>query len=101
MSTKTKIMKEAMSLFAEKGYEGMTMKEIAKRVGVTAPAVYAFYESKADLFIQICKGFLGNHFQIAFEQTMKDVDRPAKDKLEDIVRDIFKFQMDKPVEIKV
>lgn len=101
MSRKSEIIEEALLLYAEKGYEGMTLKEIAKRVGVTAPAVYAFFKNKEDLFVHMCKGFLGTHFQIAFDHTQQLNKQTAEEKLESIVRDIFVFQISKPMEIKV
>jgi AcrR family transcriptional regulator len=44
------ILDAAMSVFAEKGYEGGTMREIATRLGVTEPALYRHYAGKEALF---------------------------------------------------
>lgn len=44
------ILDAALSVFAEKGYEGGTMREIAARVGVTEPALYRHYAGKEALF---------------------------------------------------
>lgn len=44
------ILDAAMSVFAEKGYEGGTMREIASRLGVTEPALYRHYAGKEALF---------------------------------------------------
>jgi AcrR family transcriptional regulator len=40
------ILDAALAVFGEKGYEAGTMREIAKRVGVSEPAIYRHYESK-------------------------------------------------------
>lgn len=40
------ILDAALFVFGEKGYEAGTMREIARRVGVTEPAIYRHYESK-------------------------------------------------------
>ncbi len=101
MSTKDAILSTAMLLYAEKGYEGMTMKEIATRIGVTPPAVYAYFESKEDLFLQICKGFLHEHFQVAFTHTEAAQHLTAKQQLEQMLRGIFEFQINQPISIKV
>jgi len=37
-------------LFAERGYEGMTMDELAARAGVTKPVIYAIVRSKDELY---------------------------------------------------
>jgi AcrR family transcriptional regulator len=44
------ILDAASCVFAEKGYEGGTMREIAARVGVTEPALYRHYAGKEALF---------------------------------------------------
>jgi AcrR family transcriptional regulator len=52
-STKRRIINEALTLFSTKGYESVTVAEIAKAVGVTAPALYKHYKSKQDIFSAI------------------------------------------------
>ncbi len=37
-------------LFVERGYDGMTMEELAARAGVTKPVIYSIVPSKAELF---------------------------------------------------
>jgi AcrR family transcriptional regulator len=49
-TTKQRILSEALTLFSMKGYEPVTVAEIAKAVGVKAPALYKHYKSKQDIF---------------------------------------------------
>jgi len=49
-STKQLILAEALTLFSTKGYESVTVAEIANAVGVKAPALYKHYKSKQDIF---------------------------------------------------
>ena len=49
-TTKERILTEALTLFSERGYESVTVAEIAKAVGVKAPALYKHYKSKQDIF---------------------------------------------------
>jgi AcrR family transcriptional regulator len=44
------ILDAALAVFAEKGYEGGTMREIAGRLGLTEPALYRHYAGKEALF---------------------------------------------------
>jgi AcrR family transcriptional regulator len=44
------IEQAAMSVFAERGYLGASIDEIARRAGVSAPVVYDHFESKLDLY---------------------------------------------------
>ncbi|MFV0393138.1 MAG: TetR/AcrR family transcriptional regulator [Coprobacillaceae bacterium] len=50
MNTKERIIKEALYLFAEKGYGAVSVAEIAKAVGIKAPSLYKHYKSKQDIF---------------------------------------------------
>ena len=49
MSTKEKILDAALTLFAENGYDGTTVEQIANIVGIKAPSLYKHYKSKEDI----------------------------------------------------
>jgi AcrR family transcriptional regulator len=49
-STKERILTEALTLFSVKGYEAVSVAEIAKAVGIKAPSLYKHYKSKQDIF---------------------------------------------------
>lgn len=46
MTTKEKILKQALCLFAEKGYNALYVGEIASAVGIKAPSLYKHFKSK-------------------------------------------------------
>jgi AcrR family transcriptional regulator len=46
----------ATDLFAERGYRGASIEEIARRSGVTPPVVYDHFSSKLDLYRQLLEG---------------------------------------------
>jgi len=48
----------AAELFAERGYRGASIEEIARRSGVTPPVVYEHFDSKRDLYREL----LERHF---------------------------------------
>ena len=48
MSTKEKILDAALTLFAENGYDGTSVEQIANIVGIKAPSLYKHYKSKED-----------------------------------------------------
>lgn len=48
-TTKERILKEALALFAEKGFEAVSVACIAKAVGIKAPSLYKHYKSKQDI----------------------------------------------------
>lgn len=49
-----KFLSEAALLFAEKGYAGADMGELARRAGVSKGSIYNYFESKEDLFLYVC-----------------------------------------------
>ena len=53
MKTKEKILTEAVKLFAEEGFEAVTVEKIADAVGIKAPSLYKHYRSKQDIFDSI------------------------------------------------
>jgi AcrR family transcriptional regulator len=51
--TRQRILDTAGRLFAEQGYEGTTLQQIADRMGVTKAAVYYYFHTKAEIFSAI------------------------------------------------
>ncbi|MDT0016137.1 TetR/AcrR family transcriptional regulator [Listeria swaminathanii] len=51
--TKKRVKEAALTLFAEKGYDGTVLSEIAKAVGIKTPSLYAHFPSKEALFLEI------------------------------------------------
>jgi len=49
-STKQKIIEESLKLFSEKGYEGVSMREIASAVGIKGASIYNHFKGKEDIF---------------------------------------------------
>jgi len=52
-NTKQQIINQALTLFSERGYEGVSMRDIAKNVGIQAPSLYNHFESKEAIFNSI------------------------------------------------
>lgn len=50
-TTKTAILETAIPLFARAGFNGISMRTIAKQVGITAPTVYHHFPDKQALYI--------------------------------------------------
>lgn len=48
MTTKEKITEEALTLFAEKGYKGTSVKNIADAVGIKDASLYNHFKSVSD-----------------------------------------------------
>ena len=50
METKDKILEAALELFADRGYQAVSVSQIAQAVGIRAPSLYKHYQSKQDIF---------------------------------------------------
>ncbi len=52
-STRERLLEEAEALFAERGYAGASMADIARRVGIRKPSLYNYFASKEELFMEL------------------------------------------------
>jgi AcrR family transcriptional regulator len=50
MTTKDLIFYTALRLFSERGYDGVSMRDIAAAVGIKAASIYNHFASKEDIF---------------------------------------------------
>lgn len=50
ISTKQKYLMKALELFSQRGYEAVSLSQIAEAVGCTKTALYKHFKSKRDLF---------------------------------------------------
>ena len=53
--TREKILASAKALFAGRGYESATIRDIAKQAGMSTGAVFASFTDKSDLFTEIAE----------------------------------------------
>ena len=58
VSTPDRLRSAAAELFAERGYLGASMTDIAKRIGVRKPSLYNYYSSKEELFMELLEDSL-------------------------------------------
>ena len=49
MTTRDRILDETLTLFAENGYDGTSVEQIAERVGIKAPSLYNHFKGKEDI----------------------------------------------------
>ena len=70
----------ALELISEKGIQGLTIKNLAKKIGITEPAIYRHYDSKIDILIAVLDLFKQNTEQL-FEKELKNEGK-AIDKIE-------------------
>jgi len=49
-SSKARIFREAVSLFSQKGYNGVSMRELSERTGLSKPTIYYHFGSKEGIY---------------------------------------------------
>jgi TetR/AcrR family transcriptional regulator len=54
-ATAEKVMTAASALFAEKGYANVSIRDICKATGTTAPVIYYYFGSKKGLFDAVAR----------------------------------------------
>ncbi len=62
-NNKRKIERAALHLFTRKGFHGTTVREIAKKAGVSMGKPYIYYDTKEDIFIDLVN-HLGRKMEI-------------------------------------
>lgn len=60
MNTKNKILEVSLELFAKKGFDGVSVREIAKEVGVRESALYKHYKNKEDILDKIVEEMISS-----------------------------------------
>ncbi len=58
-------MKEAIQLFSEKGFRGVTTRELASRVGVSEPVLYQHFPNKKDIYTAIIEASKDQSYEAA------------------------------------
>ncbi len=53
MHTRERVLLEALALFSEKGYEAVSVRDIARAVGVKESSLYNHFKNKRDIFDSI------------------------------------------------
>lgn len=71
LTTKEKLKKAALAAFAQKGYEGATMQEIAEAVGINKASIYNHYKGKEDLFLAVYQD-VAQKYEKLLKRMLKD-----------------------------
>ncbi|MBU4540401.1 MAG: TetR/AcrR family transcriptional regulator [Firmicutes bacterium] len=75
MSTKEKIMDEALNLFSSKGYDAVSVREIAKAVGIKESSLYNHFKNKQDIFDRIIENYSKRGDQFFYQLQITDADK--------------------------
>ena len=65
------IIRTAIQLIAQKGIQGLTLKNLAREIGISEPAIYRHYENKIEILVSILDYFLERTMGIFSEEVLK------------------------------
>ncbi|MGM0168006.1 hypothetical protein IGI39_003018 [Enterococcus sp. AZ135] len=99
-NTKERIWQEALTLFSEHGFDGVSVKEIAHAVGIKDSSLYNHYASKQEIFdtilIEVSKILKKANDSYAFPLTVNTGDLYTETPIEELTNmyvDAFRFYL--------
>lgn len=89
--TKRRILEQGLKLFSSYGYEETALKDIAENVNIKTPSIYAYFESKQDLFEQIVSFVIEDYLEFIEQQSYVIKDFSIEKKLYHILVELNKY----------
>ena len=96
-TTGPRVRKAALGLFAQHGYAAVSMRQIAKEVGVQAGALYNYTPDKQSLLFELMFEHMDTLLKARREQGSATL--PPMQALEEFVRFHIRFHIEKPDEV--
>lgn len=89
--TKRRILEQGLKLFSSFGYEETALKDIAENVNIKTPSIYAYFESKQDLFGQIVSFVIEDYLEFIEQQSYVIKDFSIEEKLYHVLVELNKY----------
>jgi AcrR family transcriptional regulator len=74
MSSQERILKAATELFASKGFDGTSVRSIAKKSGLSVPGMFHYFSSKEEILYEIMTLFTDYSYKKIMEIYSADID---------------------------
>jgi TetR/AcrR family transcriptional regulator len=74
LDKKERILKAAAGIFAERGFAGTDVAQIAARAGVAKGSLYNYFESKEDLYLYVCRDGIERSRAAVYNEILPDWD---------------------------
>ncbi len=77
-SNREKILKAATALFASKGFEGTSVRNIAEKSGISVPGMFYYFSSKEMILFEIMTSFMDSAYKKILEIYNSDIEPTEK-----------------------
>lgn len=94
------VLEAAARLFAERGFGGTNLQDIADELGISRPALYYYFNSKEDILASMVEEITVTSGQRATELLAKADSNPGET-LRQLVQNHARWLLDHPVEFKM
>lgn len=96
---RAQIVAAARSLFAAEGTDNVSMRKIAKRVGITQAAIYQHFENKEAIFFVIIEGFFSDLLAALEAASAKEIE--PLHRLRSAMRAYIEYGLSRPEEYRL
>ena len=93
------IVNVSIEIIATKGIQGLTIKNLSKKIGISEPAIYRHFESKTDILLAILANF--QEMSSFMNEVIKDIDDKAIGKIDFLFTKIIEIFSQEPAQISV
>lgn len=66
-AAKQKILEKALNIITEQGYEGLSMRRLGSRLGMTAATLYNYFTNKEEIYLHV----LTRGFELLYEEVLR------------------------------
>lgn len=93
------IIDKSIDIIANKGIQGLTIKNLSKEIGISEPAIYRHFESKTDILLAILNNF--QEMSSFMNEALSDINDTAVGKIEFMFSKIIDIFTVEPSHISV
>jgi AcrR family transcriptional regulator len=85
------ILETAAQVFRERGLDGASMSEIAKRLGGSKATLYGYFPSKEELFVHVCLRVVAKQIMPALQGMAERADEDPRKVIFDVGRQLIRL----------